>query len=216
MKKFLVFGLACLLLIVAFFFGSFFYRGKQAEKYGFLAKENASLFVRDHSRTYGSNDAKVYLIEFMDPACETCAKFHPFVKRLMDSHPGKVNLVVRYAAFHEGSDLMIKILEAVKKQGKFWEVLEKMFQTQPYWASHHDPQPQAFWNYLKNTGYDMAFIEEQIKSPDVIKALETDQADIKRLGVSKTPTFFVNGKPLPSFGYEQLVTLVNTEVAANY
>jgi len=214
--KYVLVGLTCVALILAFIGGSIYYKGLQVEKYGFMAEENAELFVRDHSPRLGSDDAKVFIVEFMDPACETCAKFHPLVKKIMASHPGKVNLVVRYAAFHQGSDLMIKILEAVKQQGKFWEVLEKMFQTQPYWASHHNPQPQAFWNYMSRSGYDMAYIEKAIKSPDVIKALEMDQADIKQLGVNKTPTFFVNGKPLPSFGYEQLVTLVNAEVAANY
>ena len=33
------------------------------------------------------------------------------------------------------------------------------------------------------------------------------------LGVSKTPTFFVNGRPLPSFGVDQLTALVAEEVA---
>jgi len=214
-KNYLVIG-SVLLMVIVFAAAAFVYNSQQTQKQIKQASDHSSALIRPHSPRKGNPDAKVTIVEFMDPACETCAKFHPFVKKLMDSHPGKVNLVVRYAAFHQGSDLMIKILEAVKKQGKFWEVLEKMFETQPYWASHHDPKPQAFWNYLRNTGYDMAYIEKAIKSPEVIKALETDQADIKRLGVTKTPTFFVNGKPLPSFGYEQLVTLVNAEVAANY
>ncbi len=33
---------------------------------------------------------------------------------------------------------------------------------------------------------------------------------------NKTPSFFVNGKPLPSFGYQQLQSLVEAEVSANY
>jgi protein-disulfide isomerase len=46
----------------------------------------------------------------------------------------------------------------------------------------------------------------------VVKAIRQDVADGMKLGVSKTPTFFVNGKPLPSFGYEQLAALVASEV----
>ncbi|MDH3973486.1 MAG: DsbA family protein [Deltaproteobacteria bacterium] len=214
-KNYLVIG-SVLLMVLIFAIAAFIYNSRQTQKQIKQATEQSGALIRAHSPRKGNPDAKVTIVEFMDPACETCAKFHPFVKKLMASHPGKVNLVIRYAAFHQGSDLMVKILEAVKKQGKFWEVLEKMFETQPYWASHHNPQPQAFWNYLQRSGFDMAYLEKAINDPEIIKVLERDQADIRRLGVNKTPTFFVNGKPLPSFGYEQLATLVNAEVAANY
>ncbi len=55
-----------------------------------------------------------------------------------------------------------------------------------------------------------------MNSPAVIKAIEQDIADGQLLGATKTPTFFVNGRPLPSFGYEQLTQLVSAEVDANY
>ncbi|MEN8233120.1 MAG: thioredoxin domain-containing protein, partial [Thermodesulfobacteriota bacterium] len=140
--KYAIFGISVLVLIIAFVFGSSYYKGKQTQKYGFMAKENAELFVRDHSQTYGSDDAKVYLIEFMDPACETCAAFAPFVKKIMAANPGKIKLVLRYAPFHEGADYFVKILEAARKQGKYWETLDVMYKSQPHWASHSNPQPQ--------------------------------------------------------------------------
>ena len=54
--------LATIAIIAAFVFGSNYYKGKQTERIGFLAQENAEIFVRDHSQTYGNDDAKVYLI----------------------------------------------------------------------------------------------------------------------------------------------------------
>ena len=107
MKTHIIFGLSVVVLIIAFMVGSSYYKGKQAEKIGFLAQENAELFVRDHSQTLGSDDAKVYLIEFMDPACETCAAFSSFVKQMIVTNPGKIKLVVRYAPFHEGADYFV-------------------------------------------------------------------------------------------------------------
>jgi len=41
-------------------------------------------------------------------------------------------------------------------------------------------------------------------------------ADADTLKVMKTPEFFVNGKPLPSFGFEQLQALVQAELASAY
>ena len=137
--KYAVFGVACLVLIGVFAFATHVYRGRQAEKYGFIAQENAAVFVRDHSQSLGSDAAKVYLVEFMDPACETCAALSPFVKQMMGAFPGQIKLVLRYAPFHQGADYFVKILEAARKQGKYWETLDVMYKSQQYWAS--PPQP---------------------------------------------------------------------------
>ena len=56
--KYVLFGVSCLVLFFVFVFASSYYKGQQAEKYGFMAKENVSTFIRDHSSTRGSDDAK--------------------------------------------------------------------------------------------------------------------------------------------------------------
>ena len=50
----------------------------------------------------------------------------------------------------------------------------------------------------------------------ITKIIQQDLADAKTLNVRKTPGFFVNGKPLPSFGYKQLQELVESEINAYY
>ena len=87
MKKQFIVLVSSVFLILLFVLGVFIYKSQQAKKYGFMARENASTFVREHSLTLGSDDAKVYLVEFSDPACETCSAFHPFVKKLMAVNP---------------------------------------------------------------------------------------------------------------------------------
>lgn len=216
MKKYVIFGISCVVLVGIFVFGSIYYKGQQAKKIGFLAKENAELFVRDHSQTLGSDDAKVYLIEFMDPACETCAAFSPLVKQIMDANPGKIKLVLRYAPFHQGADYFVKILEAAKKQGKYWETLDIMYKSQPYWASHHNPQPQMIWKFLPMAGLNLEQIKKDMNDPAILKIIEQDMADAKTLNVRKTPGYFANGKPLQTFGHKQLQQLVQAEIAANY
>lgn len=216
MKTYLIFGLSVVGLILAFAVGSSYYKGKQADKIGFLAQENAELFIRDHSQTMGGDDAKVYLIEFMDPACETCAAFSPFVKQIIVNNPGKIKLVLRYAPFHDGADYFVKILEAAKKQEKYWETLNVMYKTQPYWASHHNPQPQRIWQFLPQAGIDVERIRKDMNDPAIAKLIDQDLADAKTLNVRKTPGFFVNGKPLQTFGSKQLLQLVQSEINANY
>jgi len=216
MKTHIIFGLTVLVLIIAFMFGSSYYKGKQAEKIGFMAQENASIFIRDHSQMFGSDDAKVYLIEFMDPACETCAAFSPFIKQIMDANPGKIKHVIRYAPFHHGADNFVKILEAAKKQGKYWETLDIMYKSQRYWASHSNPQPQRIWQFIPQAGVNVEQIRRDMNDPAIAKLIDQDLADAKTLNVRKTPGFFVNGKPLQTFGSRQLLQLVQDELLANY
>lgn len=216
MKKYILFGVSCIVLIVAFVFGTSYYKGRRAEKYGFMAQEDASTFIRDHSQTLGDDAAKVYLVEFMDPACETCAAFSPFVKQMLGAFPGQIKLVLRYAPFHQGADYFVKILEAARKQGKFWETLDVMYKSQPYWASHHNPQPEKIWQFLPAAGLDLERIRKDMSDPAFVKLIEQDLADARTLDVRKTPGFFVNGKPLQTFGSEQLLQLVRTEISASY
>ena len=214
--KYLIVGLSCLILILAFIVGSNYYRDMQVEKYDFLAQENAELFIRDHSQTLGSDDAKVFLVEFMDPACETCAAFSPFIKKIMNANPGKIKLVLRYAPFHDGADNFVKILEAAKKQGRYWETLDVMFKTQHIWANHGHWQPEKLWEILPKAGVNIDQIKKDMHDPAIAKIIDQDMADVKALNVQKTPGYFVNGKPLQNFGYKQLYQLIQSELDAKY
>ncbi len=214
--KYILFIFAAVSLVFAFVFASSVYKGKQAIKIAGMAKEKSELFVREHSQTYGSDDAKVYLIEFMDPACETCSAFSPFVKQIIAANPGRIKLVLRYAPFHDGADYFVKILEAAKKQGKYWETLDVMYATQSNWASHHNPQPELIWQFLPKAGLDLEKIKTDMNDPAITQLIAQDLTDAKTLGVTKTPGFFVNGKPLQVFGQNQLKELIDAEIKANY
>lgn len=214
--KYVLVGLTCVFLVLAFIGGNAYYKGLQAEKYGFMADENAELFVRDHSPTLGSDDAKVYIVEFMDPACETCAAFAPFVKQIMAANPGKIKLVLRYAPFHDGADNFVKMLEAARMQGKFWETLDVMFKSQGIWANHGQYQPEKLWDIIPRAGVNVEQIRKDMHSPAIAKIIEQDMADVKALNVQKTPGYFVNGKPLQTFGYKQLHQLIKSELDRQY
>jgi protein-disulfide isomerase len=216
MKKQYIVIISGVLLVLLFILGVQVYNDQQHKKYSFLAASNASLFVREHSPTLGSNDAKVYLIKFTDPACETCSAFHPYVKQLMNAHPDKIKLVIRYNPLHQGADFPVKILEAARKQGKFWETMDVLYGTQRHWTSHHVVQPQKIWRFLSMIGLDVEKIKKDMNDPAIQARIEQDLADARELGSKKTPGFFVNGKPLTSFGRSQLRQLVESEIDQRY
>ena len=178
-----------------------------------LAPELAARLVRAHSPVIGPANAPVTLVEFLDPACEACRAFAPVVKQILFLHPEDVRVVVRYAAFHQGSDEAIRLLDAARRQGKFETLLAALFDGQDVWASHHSPNLQEAWKIAAASGIDMARARKDAASAEAGALLRQENDDIVALKVERTPTFFVNGKPLVEFGPEPLMKLVADEVA---
>jgi protein-disulfide isomerase len=216
MKRQYVVLIAVAGLLIAFALASHLYTSQQADRIGALAAAADSPLERPHSRGRGPADAKVVLVEFFDPACETCRAFDPYVKAMLAEHRNRVRLVLRYAPFHQGSDTMVKILEAAALQDRFWETLQVMYDTQPEWASHHHPQPEKIWEFLPRAGVDVDRVRRDAQDPKFVEIIEQDLADVRTLGVRKTPQFFVNGQPLVRFGYDQLKSMLDAEVAKQY
>jgi protein-disulfide isomerase len=214
MKQKTLFIAAAVVFVAAFVIGTIVYQDRKADSAQALARQ--ALLVRDYAPTVGPAEAKVHIVEFLDPACETCRSFYPFVKRMLAANPDKIRLSVRYAPFHNGSDYVVKVLEATRKQGKYWEALEALLATQSRWAPNHSPDPDLVWPQLESLGLDLERVRQDMTAPDIARNVAQDIADVKALGVTQTPEFFVNGKPMPSFGYEQLAGLVNDALATAY
>ena len=206
-------ALAVLLILgLAFYFGMDAYRDRtQAEQDTRIAVEGSRL-VRMHTPIIGPQNAPVTIVEFFDPACETCRAFYPIVKQIMAQHPDKVRLALRYAPFHQGSDQVVKLIEAARKQGLYTPVLEALLATQPEWADHAAPNIGIAFEAAARAGLDMGRARQDMETPEIQAVLAQDIEDLTALQVSKTPTFFVNGRSLPSFGPEQLARLVAEEV----
>ena len=213
MKQKTLFVIAVALLLLGFIAAALLYdvqRDDQASQ--FVAANNAAL-VRMHSPALGAAGASVVIVEFLDPACETCRAFYPRVKQLMATSPDNIRLVLRYAPFHDGSDKVVAILEAARKQGKFWPALEALLASQADWAPHHTPQVALVWKHLEGLGLNMERLAYDMTAPEVAQVIAQDLEDAKTLNVTQTPEFFVNGQPLPSFGFEQLTRLVDQALA---
>ena len=211
-KKIVV--LALLAAVVgAFFFAVQAYQRNTQTVQEQKATQQSDRLVRMHSPVLGPRNAPVTIVEFFDPACETCRAFHTLVKQLMAQYPQDVRLVVRYAPFHQGSDQVIKLLEASKAQNRYWQVLESVLAAQPLWADHGHPNIDLAYKAAEQVGLDLQKGLADAAAPAIDAVLRQDIEDLAALGVNKTPTFFVNGRPLPSFGAELLAALVADEVA---
>jgi protein-disulfide isomerase len=213
MKQKTIFIVTAVILAVTFALGINTYQNKKAEQATQATSQNSEALVRFHSPTLGNANAPVHIVEFLDPACESCRAFYPFVKEIMASSPDKIRLTIRYAPFHTGADEVVKVLEAARKQGKYWESLEALLAAQPDWTHGHAAQLDRVWPHLERLGLDVPRLKEDMKSPELTKLVQQDMEDVKALNVRGTPEFFVNGRPLPEFGPDHLKKLVDEELA---
>lgn len=180
----------------------------------------AGQLIRADSPSLGPENAKVTLVEFLDPECETCAAFAPTVKKILADYDGNIRFVVRYMPLHPNSLKAATFTEAAGEQGKYWEAQKLLFEKQGEWGTPHGPpnstpKPDVdalFKGYAKTLGLDFGKLDAAAKENRYAAKLERDKKDGQSLGVRRTPSFFVNGRELARFGEPELRSLIEEEM----
>ena len=222
-KEILILGAIIVIVIIAAILGSNYYRSSvQNERKPTNTATTtapAGQLIRPDSPTLGPADAKVTLVEFYDPECESCAAFSPIVKKILKDYDGKVRLVARYMPLHPNSLSAATFTEAAGEQGKYWQAQEMLFQKQPEWGTKHG-QPSGveadinalFKKYAAELGLDINEMNRAFAENRYATKLERDKKDGQSLGVRQTPTFFVNGRMLARLGEADLKSLIDEEL----
>lgn len=214
-RKGIVIGLAVALLL-ALVAGTVLYKRQETQSSQAVATTRQAALASDHAPALGDPDARVHVVEFLDPACETCALFFPLVKQWMAENPGRIRLSVRHVAFHRGSDYVIRLLEASRKQGRYWQTLEALLATQHQWVPSHVVQPDMVGPAIAGVGLNTEQLMADMNALEVTERMERDRSDAIAMKVIATPEYFVNGRPLPNFGRQQLQDLVREELRKAY
>jgi protein-disulfide isomerase len=216
MNRKTLFILSAAALLFVFVVGTLLYRSERVEKSDAAAGSRQALLLRFHSPSVGPPNAKVQIVEFLDPACETCRAFYPFVKSMLASNPDRIRLTVRHVAFHQGSEFAVRVLEAAKKQGKYWPTLETLLARQSTWVINHTVRPELVLPALGGVGLDLEQLQREMNDPEITRVIAQDRSDAEALNVSKTPEYFVNGRQMATFGFDQLRGLVTEELDRAY
>lgn len=195
-------------LLAAFSLIAWMYKDKISTDILNKVSNSQDKLIRTNSASLGPANAKVTIVEFIDPECESCRAFYPYVKNIMAENKEDIRLVIRYAPFHQNSLFAAKMLEAIRLQGKYWQALELFLELQPEWGSHHAPKPELLWTYLPLIQVDVDKVKTDMELASIKNLIEQDIQDGKDLVVTKTPTFYVNGELLTKFGYNELRSLV--------
>lgn len=148
----------------------------------------------------GNGEGKVVMVEYSDFQCPACAAYEPLVKRLLEEQEDTVAFVYRQyplISIHANAQLAAQAAEAAGVQGKFWDMHDKLFAEQTTWAGATDPT-SVFVQYATDMGLDAEKFTADLTSDQVKSVVAEDVASGNRLGIQATPTFYVNGKKMPT------------------
>jgi len=138
----------------------------------------------------GNVAAKVSLVEFADYECPHCKRLQSVLKQVMDEFRGEVKLYFKHYPLpqHTNARLAAEAAVAAQKQGKFWQFEEKL------WANQENLTPAELEKFAKEVGLDVAKFRQDIEAPATKARVQKDRVDGGTLGLSSTPTLYINGR----------------------
>ena len=152
----------------------------------------------DHTK--GAANAKVTLIEYGDFQCPACGYFHPIVEQVMARYGDRISFTFRnfpLEQLHKNAMAASQAAEAAGAQGKYWEMYDKLYDTQKAW-SDLDDATETFAGYAKDLGLDVEKFKSELTSKKYESKVRADYQGGVTLGVNSTPSFYLNGTKIQS------------------
>ena len=153
----------------------------------------------------GPADAPVTMVEFSDFQCPFCARATPLIEQVLQAYPKEVKFVYKEfpLAMHPNAQPASRAALAAQRQGKYWEMHDKLF------ANQHALQPDNFKQYAQELGLDVAKFEQDMASPDVQQQITDDMQLGRQSAVNGTPTLFLAGKRVQNRSFDGLKQMID-------
>ncbi len=149
--------------------------------------------------TLGNPTAPITLVEYSDFQCDSCARYHHIMKRLVEELGKDFQFIFRHYPLrnHANAKLAARSAEAAGRQGKFWEMQDLLFVQQKELAKKGKVDVEnALVQYATLLGLDVARFQRDLYSQEVIRKVNDDYQEGRDAGVTGTPTFFLNGRKI--------------------
>jgi len=163
----------------------------------------------------GNPEAKIVLVEYSDFQCPACAVYFSVVDQLLKDYSDDILFVYRHfplRTIHPHAEIAAYAAEAAGRQGKFWEMYEKLFRSQALWSLEKNAK-QTFLGYANELGLAETKFLEDLESNTVKEKVIKDYQFGLRIQINATPTFFLNGKKLQNpAGYEAFKKIIDSEL----
>jgi protein-disulfide isomerase len=159
---------------------------------------NESGMIADH--VYSKADSNVVLIEYGDFQCPACGSQNPKIMKIAEDYKDKITFIFRnypLTLIHANAKASAGAAEAAGLQGKYWEMHELLYKNQSDWQSlSSDERAKKFISYAEELKLDVEKFKADTESDVITKKINFDTALGKKINVSGTPTFVLNGDTL--------------------
>jgi NhaA family Na+:H+ antiporter len=148
--------------------------------------------AKRHPYVRGGNthERVIHVVSYTDFLCPYCRKFRTVLKRLRQAFGERVAYVLRefpIERIHPGATFAACVAEAAGKQGRFWDMHDRLFDEEPPFSEEH------ILEMAREIGLDMERLKADLANPDTLAHVNADIEEGRRRGVSGTPTIFVDG-----------------------
>lgn len=176
--------------------------------------DNAKVVREGSHRLSTAEDEKAVLVEFLDFECEACGAAYPLVEELRADYGDQVTFISRYFPLpgHPNSMNAALAVEAAAQQGEFEAMYQRMFETQKDWSHTGKSRADTFRGYARDLGLDMDAYDQAVDDPATKARILLDKSDGAGLGVTGTPTFFLEGEKIQPSTEEEFRTLIEEAI----
>jgi len=156
---------------------------------------------------YGNGD--ILIVEFSDIECPACKAANPVIKQIKEEYSDKIQF--RYyhfplRAIHPYAQKSAEATECANDQGKMFEYIDAAFDVSPSLTTKN-------LNIVaQQIGLDTIKFEACLDSGTKKDEVEKDYQQGLTMGVSGTPTIFINNKPAQNWGYQTLKQMIEAEM----
>lgn len=177
--------------------------------------ERSDRLVRpDSQRLSEASDGKVTFVEFLDFECEACGAAYPAIEELRDQYGDQITFVVRHFPLHGNSEAAARAAQAAAEQGKFEEMYDLLFQNQSQWSHSESSKKGVFFEYAEQLDLDMDEFRSVYDDPATLEKIRQDREDGQAVGVTGTPTFFLNGDKVEVSSFAELLAQIDDALAS--
>ncbi len=165
--------------------------------------------VPEYSPFKGPQHAKVTIVEWSDFECPYCSRGASVAHEIMKAYPKDVKFVFRHQplTFHKNARPAAQAAMAAHKQGKFWEMHDKLF------ANAKALTEENFLAWAKELGLNVDKFKADLASAEIDKQVTEDSSDGHKVGAGGTPTFFVNGRKVSGAQpFESFKSIIEEEI----
>lgn len=191
MKRFLPFIIVSVVALGAVIGATMLYRAKRPV--ALTIPESRAATDNSAMRMRGNPKAPVTLEEYGDYECPPCGKLAEPLKELEHQYGDKLRVVFHHypLVVHAHYKDAAYAAEAAALQGKFWEMHDLLYREQAVWTKATDV-PTLFAGYAGLLGLNVERFKKDVAGDEVKTRVASEQRDASKIGVTGTPTLFVN------------------------